>query len=94
LKFAPKLLLQVAGSHSDPRSLFLPDHAGAISTPNTYLPFAADKSRSGVDLILSKDGHALVVPDPFKGEKRSTPASRDRAHLAGNTEFTEVGDRS
>jgi hypothetical protein len=82
LKFTPKFLSQVAGSESDPhaarRSLFLPAHADAVSTHNMYLPFAGDHSRSGVDLILSKDRHAPVVPDPFKGEKRSTPASHHR----------------
>jgi hypothetical protein len=95
LKFTPKLLLQVAGSQSDPRverrSLFQPDYADAISIPNPYLPFAGDYSRADVDLISSKDGHALVVPDPFKGEKCSTPASPDRAHLTGHAEFAQLG---
>lgn len=90
LEVTPKLLLRVAGSQSDPRaegrSLFQPDHADAISIPNAYLPFAEDYSHS-IDLIVSKDGHLLVVPDYFKGEKRSTPASPGRAHLAGTPEF-------
>jgi hypothetical protein len=84
LKFSSKLLLHVAGSESAPhaerRWLFLA-LADAVSTANTYLPSAADHSRSGVDLIFSKDGHVPVMPDPFKGEKRSTPASPDRERI-------------
>jgi hypothetical protein len=85
LKFTPKLFRRVAGSQSDPHaewySLFLPAHADAISIPTTYLPSAGDHSRSVVDLIFSKDDHVLVMPDPFKGEKRSTPASPDRERI-------------
>jgi hypothetical protein len=46
--------------------------------------FSGDYSRSGVDLILSKDGHELVVPDYFKGEKRAALASPDGALLSGD----------
>src|ERR1700732_4767380 len=46
--------------------------------------FSGDYSRSGVGLILSKNGHELVVPDYFKGEKRAALASPDGALLSGD----------
>ncbi|WJR77825.1 Ig-like domain-containing protein [Bradyrhizobium sp. NP1] len=48
------------------------------------LLFHADFTRSGVDLVLSKDGRELVLHDYFKGEKRAPLASSDGAHLAGD----------
>ena len=41
------------------------------SFPTRICLFDADFKRSGVDLILSKDDHELVLHDYFKGEKRA-----------------------
>jgi hypothetical protein len=42
----------------------------SIIVPDAHLLFTGDFKRSGVDLVLSKDGHELVVQDYFHGEKR------------------------
>src|SRR6202022_2156207 len=80
--------LHVAGLQSDlqveSHSGLHHDHANTISIPSAYLLFSGDYSRSGVDLILSKDGHELVVADYFKGEKRAALASPDGALLSGD----------
>jgi VCBS repeat-containing protein len=55
--------------------------ADAIIIPDAHLLFNADFTRSGVDLVLSKDHHDFVVHDYFKGEKRAALASPDGAHL-------------
>ena len=49
--------------------------------PTQNLLFAGDFKRSGVDLVLSKDGRELVLHDYFRGEKRAALASPDGAHL-------------
>ncbi|WP_024512766.1 FecR domain-containing protein [Bradyrhizobium sp. ARR65] len=56
----------------------------AIVVPDAHLLFNADFKRSGLDLILSKDDHAFVLHDYFKGEKRAPLASPDGAHLTGD----------
>src|SRR6185437_6570028 len=43
-----------------------------------------DFKRSGVDLVLSRDGHELILQDYFKGEKRAPLSSPDGAHLTGD----------
>src|SRR6202011_5672433 len=58
--------------------------AGAIVVPDAQLLFNGDFKRSGVDLILSRDDHELVLQDYFKGEKRAALASPDGAHLTGD----------
>src|SRR5262249_23669580 len=58
--------------------------ADAIIVPDAHFLFNADFKRSGVDLILSRDDHELVVHDYFKGEKRAAIASPDGAHLTGD----------
>ena len=58
--------------------------ADAIIVPDTQLLFNGDFKRSGVDLILSRDGHELVLHDYFKGEKRASLSSPDGAHLTGD----------
>ncbi len=58
--------------------------ADAIVVPDAQLLFNGDFKRSGVDLVLSKDGHEFVLHDYFKGEKRATLASPDGAHLNGD----------
>src|SRR5712672_1434707 len=57
---------------------------GAIIVPDTQLLFNGEFKRSGVDLILSKDDHELVLQDYFKGEKRAALSSPDGAHLTGD----------
>ena len=66
--------------------LSLPSHApsDAIIVPDAHLLFNGDFKRSGVDLVLSKDDHELVLHDYFKGEKRAALASPDGAHLTGD----------
>ena len=56
----------------------------AIIVPDAQLLFNGDFKRSGVDLVLSKDDHELVLHDYFKGEKRAALASPDGAHLTGD----------
>ena len=45
--------------------------ADAIVVHDAQLLFNGDFRRSGVDLILSRDDHELVLQDYFKGEKRA-----------------------
>ena len=64
-------------------------HAGhapsdAIIVPDSQLLFNGDFKRSGVDLVLSRDDHELVLHDYFKGEKRAPLSSPDGAHLTGD----------
>ena len=56
----------------------------AIIVPDTQLLFNGDFKRSGVDLILSRDDHELILQDYFKGEKRAPLSSPDGAHLTGD----------
>jgi VCBS repeat-containing protein len=56
----------------------------AIIVPDANLLFHGEFKRSGVDLILSKDDHQLVLQDYFKGEKRAALSSPDGAHLTGD----------
>lgn len=56
----------------------------AIIVPDAHLLFSGEFKRSGVDLVLSRDGHELVLHDYFKGEKRAALASPDGAHLTGD----------
>jgi hypothetical protein len=58
--------------------------ADAIIVPDAHLLFTGDFRRSGVDLILSKDDHELVLQNYFKGEKRAALSSPDGAHLTGD----------
>jgi hypothetical protein len=74
------------------------DHPDKIIVSDAQLLFMGDYRRSGVDLILSKDGHELVVEDYFRGEKRASLASPDGSHLtgdivnalAGNVEYAQA----
>jgi fibronectin-binding autotransporter adhesin len=63
-----------------------PAHApsDAIIVPDAHFLFNSDFKRSGADLILSADGHELVLHDYFKGEKHAPLASPDGAHLTGD----------
>ncbi|QOZ55572.1 FecR domain-containing protein [Bradyrhizobium sp. CCBAU 53338] len=60
----------------------VPDGAIVIADPN--LIFHGEFKRTGVDLVLSRDGHDFVVHDYFRGDKRAAIASPDGAHLTGD----------
>ena len=55
-----------------------------IIVPDPYLLFSGDYKRSGLDLVLSKDGHDHVVHDYFRGHGRATLAAPDGAYLSGD----------
>ena len=77
-------------SHVDSSQTHAP--ADAIIVPDAQLLFHADYSRSGTDLILSRDHHEYVVHDYFKGEKRAPLASPDGAHLTADIVKALVGE--
>ena len=88
-KFDAKLHVDGSGAHPDARSpcrIRSSAHApsDAIIVPDADLLFNGDFKRSGVDLVLSRDDHELVLQDYFKGEKRAALASPDGAHLTGD----------
>ena len=56
----------------------------AIIVPDAQLLFNGDFKRAGVDLILSKDDHELVLQDYFKGKERAALSTPDGAHLTGD----------
>lgn len=60
----------------------MPEGAVVIADPN--LIFHGEFKRTGVDLVLSHDGHEVVVHDYFRGDKRAAIASPDGAHLTGD----------
>ncbi|QPF84427.1 FecR domain-containing protein [Bradyrhizobium genosp. L] len=79
----PSLEAHARGSvHVDTVSTHAP--ADSIIVEDGQFLFTADFKRSGVDLVLSKDDHELVLHDYFKGEKRAALASPDGAHLTGD----------
>ena len=69
-------------THVDSLSIHAP--SDAIIVPDADLLFTGDFKRSGVDLVLSKNDHELVLHDYFKGEKRAALSSPDGAHLTGD----------
>jgi VCBS repeat-containing protein/autotransporter-associated beta strand protein len=88
-KFDATLSADGTGSHFHAHSHVETVHAthappDAIIVPDAQLLFNGDFKRSGVDLVLSKDDHELVLHDYFKGEKRAALASPDGAHLTGD----------
>nr|WP_249812748.1 VCBS domain-containing protein [Bradyrhizobium sp. 141] len=46
--------------------------------------FNGEFNRTGLDLVLSHEGHEFVVHDYFRGDKRAALASPDGAHLSGD----------
>ncbi|HYI31757.1 MAG TPA: FecR domain-containing protein, partial [Bradyrhizobium sp.] len=56
-----------------------------VVVPDAHLLFSGDYKRSGLDLVLSKDGSEFVARDYFRGENRATLASPDGANLTGKT---------
>ena len=92
MNYAGKFDAKFAADGSDPHAAGHVDmfsahatHApsGAIIVPDAQLLFNGDFKREGVDLVLSKDDHELVLHDYFKGEKRAALSSPDGAHLTG-----------
>jgi VCBS repeat-containing protein len=79
-----------AYAHVDSSQTHAP--ADAIIVPDAQLLFHAHFSRSGTDLILSKDHHEYVVHDYFTGEKRAPLASPDGAHLTADIVKALVGE--
>ncbi|MGY4232360.1 VCBS repeat-containing protein [Bradyrhizobium sp. USDA 4449] len=71
-----------AGSYTAKAHGHVPDGAVVVADPN--LIFHGDFKRTGLDLVLSHDGHAFVVHDYFRGDKRAAIASADGAHLTGD----------
>ncbi len=61
------------------------DGQNTVAVSDAHLLFAGDYHRSGVDLIIEKDGRNLLVRDYFKGEKRASLSSSDGATLSGAT---------
>ncbi|MCX7317958.1 MAG: FecR domain-containing protein [Hyphomicrobiales bacterium] len=70
--------------HSSPSSSIVVDDA--------QLLFGGDFTRSGVDLVLSRDGHDHVVPDYFKGSQRAALKSPDGAMLSPDLIKALVGE--
>ncbi len=60
----------------------MPD--GAVVVPDPNLIFNGEFKRTGLDLVLSHEGHEFVVHDYFRGDKRAALASSDGAHLTGD----------
>ena len=93
--FGAKLPIDGLGAHPNAQlhveSVTTHAPADAIIVPDAHLLFTGDFKRSGVDLILSNDGHELVLQDYFKGEKRAALASPDGAHLSGDLVNTLAG---
>lgn len=63
-----------------------------IVVPDAHLLFSGDYKRTGVDLVLSKDGHEYVVPDYFKGPARASLTSPDGALLTGSLVTALTGE--
>ena len=57
---------------------------GAFVVPDPNLIFNGEFKRTGLDLVLSHEGHEFVVHDYFRGDKRAAIASPDGAHLTGD----------
>ncbi|QQO19548.1 FecR domain-containing protein [Bradyrhizobium diazoefficiens] len=57
---------------------------GAFVVPDPNLIFNGEFKRTGLDLVLSHEGHEFVVHDYFRGDKRAALASPDGAHLTGD----------
>ncbi|MBR1125862.1 VCBS domain-containing protein [Bradyrhizobium lablabi] len=105
-KFDAGLPLSGAGLH--PKALPHVDsvsgHApsGSVVVKDAHLLFNGDYRKAGLDLVISKDGQEVVVPEYFKGDKRAALASPDGAHLtgdivsalAGHAQYAQTADGS
>ncbi|TQF40143.1 hypothetical protein UNPF46_11845 [Bradyrhizobium sp. UNPF46] len=75
-----------AGAHVDSFTAKAHGHVpeGAFVVPDPNLIFNGEFKRTGLDLVLSHEGHEFVVHDYFRGDKRAALASPDGAHLTGD----------
>ena len=58
--------------------------SGSVVIKDAQLLFNGDYRKAGLDLVISKDGQEVVVPEYFKGDKRAALASTEGAHLTGD----------
>jgi VCBS repeat-containing protein len=65
--------------------------ASSVIIDDAHLLFSGHFSKSGVDLVLSHEGHEQVVRDYFKGETHATLFSPDGASLSGEVVDALVG---
>ncbi|WP_434056884.1 VCBS domain-containing protein [Bradyrhizobium tunisiense] len=74
------------GTHVDSFTAKAQGHVpeGAFVVPDPNLIFNGEFKRTGLDLVLSHEGHEFVVHDYFRGDKRAALASPDGAHLTGD----------
>ena len=81
------------GAHSHGHDIVSSPHApsDAIIVSDPILLFNGDLTRSGVDLIASKDDHEPVAQDYLRSEKRAAHSSPDGAHLTGNIVNARTG---
>jgi VCBS repeat-containing protein len=76
-----------SGSHS-----IASGTAPTVTVQDAQLLFSGDYARSGIDLVLSKDGHTHVIPDYFKGSQRAALSSPDGATLSPDLIKALVGE--
>jgi VCBS repeat-containing protein len=81
-----------AGSGSIGHTFSAHAAGSTIVVQDANLLFSGDYKRSGVDLVLSKDGHEHVVSDYFKGSLRAALSSPDGAQLSGDLVTALVGE--
>jgi VCBS repeat-containing protein len=81
-----------AGNGSIGHTLSAHAAGSTIVVQDANLLFSGDYKRSGVDLVLSKDGHEHVVSDYFKGSLRAALSSPDGAQLSGDLVTALVGE--
>ena len=86
MNFVGKFDSNLSGAHSSGPIDVGPHHCSTdtITIPDANLLFTGDFKRSGPDLVLSKDGHDLVVQDYFRGATRAALASPDGAQLSAS----------
>jgi hypothetical protein len=75
------------------------DGSGTITVPDARLLFSGDYRQSGLDLILSKDGHDFTIHDYFRESRHADLMSPDGARLnaslvdaltAGHTQYAQA----
>ena len=73
--------------------------SGPILVPDARLLFGGDYKQSGLDLILSRDGHDFTIHDYFKGSHHADLTSPDGSRLdaslvdaltAGHTQYAQA----
>ena len=66
--------------------------SGSVVIKDAQLLFTGDYRKAGLDLVISRDGQEVVVPEYFKGDKRAALASPDGAHLTGDIVSALAGE--